>query len=741
MQISTISTRLKNVVLVIAVFLPLLFSHSASAAKERTIEVVAGSVIELTVDTEDDAEFSWVLTKDRKFINAQRTRFFQTRQTVPGTYVLDVNIRNGRANTTQYEEFIIIIHPSDDAVIPQRSSAESIEAILHSVPTPKKNAISIERDGTILRLDPSESKGPIARFALDLDSAVDVNGDGNATNDTDNEGTINLIHGSPLYVLVFPKEEERIITLHAIGQDPSESDEASLLLTSKHGTSEELINDDLVTENPEGPIVLKKRGRAIEFSLNFDTETLPSNLLYEWDFGDNARSLLTRPKHTYIADGNYSIQLSLRDLTSGEIYKSFSVDTEVRGGAEVVSSSSSSSSSSVSRTPDKEPETSSSVNWSLILKILGGSIVLLIIVISIIGLVRFIRSKTGTKLEDALKTMEEHLIQDSDKKPSDTPDVIPMRLKRPEQSTTEEASTTPNESAEPTSEEQAQTEEKKADFTPANERTNETPVASAGPVPSWLGGESTDTTTNTSSANPTPEPAVPSWLSETATPEPSASQTVNTQSELAKESPVTSDTSAPLPSWMQEPVTQEQPIASQENVPLPTEITPSTDTPAPTQTTDEALPPWLAATPNGENGTTEKQKAEVEAEPEEVTQNGLITEPEVDNQPEAEQSQEASMPTVDGNADTSPVSADLANTPQQVATNDEKTPESTISTESSLSVPTTESVSNEMPTTTSSSELQSSGEIPLQETPSTPVVSDDQPIAIIQADNISKQNT
>jgi hypothetical protein len=203
--------------------------HFANAAEQFSIQIEAGRVFEMTIDSQlAKPEFSWILTRDRKFINAQRAEFFQTRQTVAGTYVLDVNIQDTINNGTEYHVFDLVVNPATDAPRPRRQLDGPLKAVLSAEPWNGKDTITLPPEGGIVRLDMIQSTGQIATYSLDLDTGVDADGDGDPENDRDNALTAGEKDATPLYVLMMPKDSPRRVILTVTDPDNTQVSKAIL---------------------------------------------------------------------------------------------------------------------------------------------------------------------------------------------------------------------------------------------------------------------------------------------------------------------------------------------------------------------------------------------------------------------------------------------------------------------------------------------------------------------------------
>lgn len=146
-----------------------------------TIVLSSGELLEIGVDTDlVRPEFSWILTRDREFVNAQRSRFFQTRQTQAGTYTLDVSIQSEDRQRSEFHTFQIeVTQALPPSPFPTGSGSSVIVPNIMTEPSASINGtISVDPQGDLIKIDASRSTGPVERFLVDLDTSKDSNGDG-----------------------------------------------------------------------------------------------------------------------------------------------------------------------------------------------------------------------------------------------------------------------------------------------------------------------------------------------------------------------------------------------------------------------------------------------------------------------------------------------------------------------------------------------------------------------------------
>ncbi len=565
------------------------------------LRIQSGDMMEITTDTVAlHPDFSWILTKDRVFQNAQRNRFFQARPAQTGTYNLDASIQDHASNANEYQAFTILVTDPVPASVPATlppppTDATPLQAMIQTDPPLVGGALYVPSQGGIVKIDPSISQGKINAYDIDLDSSVDSDGDGNPLNDKDTAGTQSEHSGTPFYVYFKPKVSPRSMTLavtNLVSPTPS-----ILSINIVFGTAPEQVSSASsvgVTPTQNGPIQIEMNELSVHFSAHPDDALVTGKqLLYEWDFGDHTRSLLTRATHTYDQPGNYTVTLSVLDLQTGQVLLNTATIAAVTSSATNPSNSSSSTPTTVTSSSSSSQTSSTTGSSSFPLKsiLYVGFIIfmLLAFAIALYVVFVFIKRKAAGRIQETLEKMEKTIVK------SDTKDAIvegtvePMKLKKEEKKTA------------PAPESVREKELEKTDFK-SQTRTNETPASSAGPVPSWLAKAQTTTPAATPApkppappvapaATPAPKPqprpaaeATPDWLrpAPTETKKEVPAPAAQTEAPLAK-------ADAPVPDWL-----KPKPTAAPTPTPAPKPATATAPAPVVTKTVTTSTP---AATP------------------------------------------------------------------------------------------------------------------------------------------------
>ncbi len=543
------SSRLKALALtLVTVTLAVIGTSLTQAApEENIIRIEAGQMLEIGTDTASPkSEFSWILTKDRKFQSAQRSRFFQTRLTQLGTYVLDVSVQDPLASQNDYRAFTIIV--SDPIPVqPPATASGSQKAILVTDPPLIGSAVYLPPEGGIVTLDASQSIGPATSYSLDLSNTVDSDGDGNPENDRDNAETFNEKSGSPIRFFMLPSSQPRKVWLTITDSTSGTSNRTSVDVIFALTPT---VSSAVSSAAPQtSAIKITGLGMTAEFSADIPSaDTAGKEVLYEWNFGDRRRSLLFTPTHTYTVPGTYTVTLTVRDIRNGQVLFSGSNSVFVQGAA--TGSSVSSASSSLSSTSSASGGAKTGLPIGSIIKV--GFIVLLLLALAVgmYMLFTWIKRKTTGSLEKTLENMEKTIVKSDAKAGVTDAKVEPLKLKK-------DPNISPVTPAKKVQADVIDSEKSKTDFQ-SQTRATGTPLASSGPVPSWLAkaslpGAPTPKPASAPAPTPAPKPAAP-------LPPPSA--------------PKTPAATGPVPDWL-------KPVPPPPTAPKPTQAPAPTPAPAP----------------------------------------------------------------------------------------------------------------------------------------------------------------
>lgn len=540
-----------------------------TAQTTEPIRLTVGEVFEITTDTvSPTAQFNWILTKDRSFQSAARTRFFQSRLTVAGTYVLDVSVQDPITSENAYRAFSLVVSEGTPPVPPTRNEAEPPRAIV-GTDKPGNAGIGLPVEGGLVKIDPSASQGNISRFSLDLDTTVDTDSDGNPQNDQDTKDTSFELIGTPVYVYMLPRPgREIVLTVRSNRGDP----ESSQRLPVTYGVT--ISSSDSGTIQQAGPISVMNDGGRLHMSVAVDPNaTAGKELLYEWDFGDRTKSLLMKPSHEYAVAGTYAVTVKIRDIATGETLLQSSQNIVVNEGATGgVSSSSPVLSSSSSSTASTN---GSSFALGSFLKV--GLIVILLFALAL-GLYAFllwIKRKTAHGLQGTLEKLEGTIVKTDE--PAKAEVVETMKVTRP---------ATPPPAAKAQILSMEEVAEKELRHTELKPKGAEPIATTNGPMPDWLKPKPTQSPAPAAAVQPKPPSPPPA-------PQPVSAPTPTVQ---PKPTEVSSEPNGgPVPDWLKsKPVAAAQP---QPQVPPKPATPPPAPAPKPIATPPPPAPPPKPATP------------------------------------------------------------------------------------------------------------------------------------------------
>ena len=580
-----------------------LISSRTRAADNNQIQIEAGQTVEIGTDTNiNSPEFSWILTKDRKFQNAQRHRFFESRFTQVGAYVLDVSIQNPDTGQNDYRAFsLVVTEPKNPATTLPPGNPEPRAALITD-PTVLSGFIYLPPEGGIVKIDSSGSTGEITGYEIDLNSDIDSDGDGNPTNDRDNVNTFSEKDGTPLLFFFLPSQNQnRKIILTVLNANTGQTDSVSAELVFGGAASG---SGPAVIQNPDNPITIRPDGLSVKFGSLISASGTGNNLLFEWDFGNRSRSLLDEPIHTYGAPGNYTVALKVRDIRTGQIIFAGTTNVAVTQAVQTDSSATSLPKSATSSASPAPSSGSSGFGFGSLIKVGVILFMLLAIVIAIYALFVWIKKKTTGTLEKTFERMEQTILKQDPKAAVRSGQAEPMKLKKGPETNIESGH----------AQEIADREKSHTDFN-AKARDNITPLKASGPVPAWL---------TQSAARPAPQvtkAAVPSQGEPQLQPKPQPPASIPPwlRSEPA-ETPAKPEPQIPSPSpgpaadWLKpannNPAPKPEPAQPQPKPPLqpqpPAAIT-RKEPPA-------SVPPWLKP-PDEKKAASAKPDISTEAKP------------------------------------------------------------------------------------------------------------------------------
>lgn len=414
------------------------------------VSVGVGDVFEIQAVTGiPDAEYAWVLTRERTFIEAGRQQVFRIRLTDPGTYLLEAGMQSPDRSLQERRTFSVDVLPRTGPT----SSGGAAGAVSVS-PTPVAGRIALGDRMRVITLTPNRSE-TFQRFF------VDVDGDGNP----DNAETYAATDGTPLFLWMASDALERTIRWTILESDGSEEN-GSVTVTSGGVAAQQPAQASGSIETASSP------DGSILFTLALAPGSrMPQHSLYEWSFGDGLQSLVDRPHHRYAGSGVYDVRVVVRDLESGQSVLEATKSIEVTATAPAPPTTGPEPSPPP---PSPEPQPSNGSWFRLLNIILLGLASIVAAALLVWAVTRLLRRTGG--LQRTLEEVESRLVPQAGQN-GDATDVIdvpkPLELRRAESKAEPEAAAEAPE-REPTSQPEPE---------PRMSSPQETET---GPAPSWL---------------------------------------------------------------------------------------------------------------------------------------------------------------------------------------------------------------------------------------------------------------
>ncbi|MDD5026555.1 MAG: PKD domain-containing protein [Candidatus Peribacteraceae bacterium] len=567
LRLATTSTAISLTLMTFAV----LQAHAQGVSE--TITTPLGAVFEIMAETQmANAQYGWILTKNQEFLGAERTKTFRTRFTDPGTYLLNAEVSGGDPMNPLRERRTISIVVSDAANLPTSETETSADTfVIANPPIDRFGRIVLSRERSVVTFQPARESP--STFLIDLDVTRDSNGDGDPENDNDAPDTFFSSHGDPLVVWFSSAILERSIRVTVQLPDGN-----------THAQDLRVVNEDVASREDEQllkaiEIVSKPTGSgSVQLKVTYPKGAPQSPVLIHWAFGDGGQSLLDEPEHLYPTNGNYTVTVSVRDLTTGQVIESGSTLI-------VISSFSVTGSDSSTGTVIDNGETGGGISFALLFRILGIGALSLLAGFIVIFLISKL-SRKGSSLASTLAAAEEKLTGAA---PTDV--IAPLQIidaqevaksepgpvtKAPSEPKREDLKTSvaPQQESKQMPDWLRPTQAKKEEPAPSTPPPSSPvpvppptppaphkPAASApeGPVPDWLKPKPAPATAPTPPSQslekkkePPPPPAPPKAVPEPPKPTPPPIQKPPTPSKPAETPAQTQDKgSGPVPPWLQ----------------------------------------------------------------------------------------------------------------------------------------------------------------------------------------------
>jgi len=566
------------------------YAQKQPATQEEKLTIPLGSTFEIIADSSvKQPTYRWALTRDRTFLQAGRNQTFRTRFTQPGFYLLRGEISGPKAAKTLARNFRIEVPQRRDA-----AAAPTGDLIETVPPFDAQNRIITSSLQQIVLFTPVREDAQL--FALDLDTSIDSNGDGQPANDNDTEGTYFSNGDVPLYIWFASPKTERALRLTVLLSTGERETQELTLISALRVQQEE-------KEKKTAVQALQQGGGRVLFAVDLAEKEFASvPLLFQWDFGDGKQSLLDRPIHTYARNGVYTFSVHIRDLRTGKELRTIREDVEVLTAVMRVTEEEVPEEEEKEEKKEEAPEGGSILGLLLKVILVGG----LATALGLGGMFVFAKIRKKGIMQKALKKAEESLIGSEGQAVGGVTQAPPLEIPHEEEVEKAEVPPPPKEPEEEEVEEEKPLEDLKADaeqapswLQPGLKEAEEKGETAATPPPPTLketpAAPAEALAKETPPPFPPPQPAAPPSPPQQEAPEPSPAP------------PPPAGIKEELPSWLQTPAGEAQektptpppaptsPEATAEAPAKPEPVVSETPAPAPE---GEEVPPWLQPQPS-----------------------------------------------------------------------------------------------------------------------------------------------
>ena len=394
-------------------------------AETETWQLSAGDIIEiLPLHDIPNARVAWVMLRDatqsqpEEFVEGGTVTVFRFRPIQPARYTLygDIASEDGSMHIKRTFKFDV---KARDVTSEETAEQSQSGTLVTTQPKIQSNGVvALASNMQMLRLVPHDLQ--FRGIALDTDTTVDANNDGDPANDVENSGTFFQSDATPLFVwFAKPELTSRTLKLTAV-QEGSDDAQTQTITTLSF---DEAKRTNALTSSVAVTVQQTDSGSTFTFVPALD-EGFPADvpLIYRWNFGDGEESLETQPTHLYTANGTYTVTLQVRNLTNGAEIGTASAQLTV---SSYVTPDVSSAASSVSSEPS-EPSNSSGSSFPLGTILIGALILILSLGLGAGLIFLFSRLRRGSSLDQHLAKMEENIMKKEKEKMIET--VTPMPI-------------------------------------------------------------------------------------------------------------------------------------------------------------------------------------------------------------------------------------------------------------------------------------------------------------------------
>ncbi len=276
-------------------------------SQPESISIPVGEIFEMQA-VGGNEKISWVLMQNREFIEANRDKVFRTRFSQQGTFTLSAETeQDGQTVRKIFTISVLDRKPGYENEGPSGGGAVLFE--------PELQDETVGLNGKeVLKLTPN--RPDITVIAVDTDTTVDANNDGNPQNDDDTRQTLFRSESNALHMWIVNGKEVsmRVGVLYESGDIEFEP-----VQVSKYGAVPN-DNDETVNTSSSGRQirVMKNDNGTVQLGIDLSEEEQSTSLLL-WDFGDGYQSMLNKPIHMFAESGKYDISVEVRDLRTGTV--------------------------------------------------------------------------------------------------------------------------------------------------------------------------------------------------------------------------------------------------------------------------------------------------------------------------------------------------------------------------------------------------------------------------------------
>ncbi|MBI3336077.1 PKD domain-containing protein [Candidatus Peregrinibacteria bacterium] len=457
---------------------------------EESLSITAGDVFEiLAVSDIRLPRYSWILTRNRQFLQAGQTAAFRNRFLEPGTYTLNGQIQ-GEDGTILSHTISISVTPRSNTY-PEEPADTTLDqqALARTIPFQNSaNRIILNDNKKTLLLMPLRSS-----LALDLLPSIDTNGDGIPQNDQDTLNTFFQEEGTPLFLWIASPLTEKTLMIHDT-LDPTITPQMVRVVSRTHAESQNMLTGEIQITH------ITQNDRSVAFSIAFEGDTQPGiPLLYEWNFDDGEKSLVNAPVHTFVKSGTYNVNVHLRNLNTNETVATAQIPITAGNDAPAP------------ETPippplqEQEPEESPMEGAKSFLPVIGvGAGIILGLVILGTGILFILKKiKRGRSTATIVARLEEKVVKEKDE---EEPRLSNGQTKSFPIDQPDKKVTAFEEAATPT----WLKKEEQTNSPSSADSTSSRPSADAAVVPPWLSGTpKTSPSTPPTIPPPAPKPVAP----------------------------------------------------------------------------------------------------------------------------------------------------------------------------------------------------------------------------------------